>query len=103
MSTARAGGWTIAVLAENNLFGVPGFHIPQQVEHDRGYDGEITCPCGYTGKTRWWPCNRCGKSQCPQCDECDCTRQDRKRIACDSCFTKVLPHLIADGLCDQCR
>jgi hypothetical protein len=103
MSTASAGGWIIAVLAENNLFGVPGFHIPQQVEDDRGYDGEIACPCGYAGKTRMWPCNRCGKSECPRCGECDCTRLDRKRIACDNCFTNVLPHLIVDGLCDQCR
>ena len=103
MSTATAHGWTVAVLAENNLFDVPGFHIPQQVEEDRGYGGQVTCPCGYTGKTRMWPCQRCGKPECPRCGECGCARRDRKRIACTNCFSKVLPHLIVDGLCDNCR
>jgi hypothetical protein len=103
MSTATDRGWTVAVFAENNLFDLPGFHIPQHVEEDRGYDGEVTCPCGYSGKTRWWPCNQCGQPQCPRCGECDCARQDRKRVACTNCFVKVQPHLIVDGLCDQCR
>ena len=103
MSTATAGGWTVAVLAENNLFDVPGFHIPQQVDGDRGYDGQVSCPCGYTGKTRMWPCQRCRRPECPKCGECECARQDRKRIACENCFAGVLPHLIVDGLCDGCR
>ncbi len=103
MSTATSGGWTVAVFAENNLFDVPGFHIPQPVEDDRGYEGEVTCPCGYTGRTRWWPCKSCGKPECPKCGECDCTRRDRKAVACDNCFASVPPHLIESGLCDQCR
>jgi hypothetical protein len=103
MSTATDGGWTVAVFAENNLFEVPGFHIPEQVAEDRGYDGEVTCPCGYSGRTRWWPCAECGQPQCPKCGECDCERRDRLRVACTSCFVKVQAHLIIDGLCDQCR
>lgn len=103
MSTFTADGWTVAVLAENNLFDVPGFHLPQQVDEDRGNDAEITCPCGYRGKTRMWPCQRCGVPECPKCGECDCARRDRKLIACENCFSKVQPHLIVDGLCDQCR
>lgn len=103
MSTATARGWTIAVFAENNLFGVPGFHIPQQVDEDRGNDADITCPCGYRGRTRMWPCPRCGVPECPQCGECDCARRDRKLVQCKSCFSMVQPHLIVDGLCDACR
>jgi hypothetical protein len=105
MSTTVDRGWVFAVFAENNLFGVPGFHIPQTVEEDRGYDGEITCRCGYRGKTRWWPCNTCGVSQCPRCQECECDRRERreKRVACTSCFSSVLPHLLVEGLCDACR
>ncbi len=103
MSCSTASGWTVAVLAERNLFKVPGFHIPHTVEEDRGYDGEITCPCGYSGKTRWWPCNECGKSQCPKCSECDCDRRTRQLVACTNCFTSVMPHLLEGGLCDQCR
>lgn len=103
MSTATARGWTIAVFAENNLFGVPGFHIPQQVDEDRGNDADIICPCGYRGKTRMWPCQRCGVPECPQCGECDCVRRDRKLVQCTSCFSMVQPQLIVDGLCDACR
>jgi hypothetical protein len=105
MSATTHLGWVFAVFAENNLFGVPGFHIPQTIEADRSYDGEITCPCGYRGKTRWWPCNNCDVSQCPRCGECDCDRRERreKRVACTNCFSSVLPHLLVDGLCDGCR
>jgi hypothetical protein len=35
MSCTSAKEWRIAVFAENNLFGVPGFHIPQEVPHPR--------------------------------------------------------------------
>ena len=105
MSTTTHRGWVFAVFAENNLFGVPGFHSPRTVDKDRGYDGEINCPCGYRGKTRWWPCNTCGVSRCPRCDECDCDRRERreKRVSCTNCFSSVLPHLLVDGLCDGCR
>jgi len=103
MSCAAAGSWRIAVFAENNLFDVPGFHIPQEVEKDRGYDGSTTCPCGYSGKTRWWPCNRCGVPECPSCGDCQCSREDRTRVACSVCFSSVLPHLLLDGVCVDCR
>jgi hypothetical protein len=103
MSSTTANGWTVAVLAENDLFGVANLHLPQQVEQDRGNDAEITCPCGYRGKTRMWPCQRCGVPECPRCGECECARRDRKLIACTNCFSKVQPFLIIDGLCDQCR
>lgn len=103
MSTATTGGWTVAVLAENNLFNVPGFHIPQLVEEDRGNDAVIACRCGYAGKTRMWPCQRCNKPECPSCGECDCVRRDRQLVACGNCFVKVMPHLIVGGLCDNCR
>lgn len=105
MSSAVDRGWTFAVFAERNLFGIPGFHLPQAVEADRGHNGEITCPCGYRGKTRWWPCKDCGVSQCPRCGECECDRRERrqKRVACRECFKSVLAHLLVDGLCDGCR
>jgi hypothetical protein len=103
MSAATDRGWTVAVLAEDDLFGVARLHLPQQVEEDRGYDGEVTCPCGYSGKTRWWPCPDCGQSQCPRCGECACARRARQKVTCQSCFTRVMPHLVEDGLCDACR
>ncbi|WCO67954.1 ImmA/IrrE family metallo-endopeptidase [Iamia majanohamensis] len=103
MSAATDSGWTVAVFAENDLFGVANLHLPQEANEDRGYDGDITCPCGYSGKTRWWPCKDCGQSQCPRCGECACARRTRERVACKSCFVSVMPHLIEDGMCDSCR
>lgn len=104
MSSATHNGWTAAVFAENNLFGVPGFHLPQEIAEDRGNDATMTCPsCGFRGTTRWWPCPDCHKPQCPRCQQCDCARRDAQRVACESCFQKVMPHLLVDGYCDQCR
>lgn len=105
MSCVLDQGWVFAVFAENNLWDVPGFHIPQVVEEDRGFDGQIVCPCGYRGKTRWWPCKECGVSSCPRCKECECDRRARReqRGVCTNCFTSVLEHLLEDGLCSGCR
>lgn len=98
MSTATENGWTVAVFAEDDLFGVTDLHLPQQVEEDRGYDGQVTCPCGYSGPTRWWPCHECGQSQCPKCGECACARRDSELVPCQSCFISVRPRLLEDGL-----
>lgn len=103
MSTATDSGWTVAVFAENDLFGVTDLHLPQQVGEDRGYDGQVTCPCGFSGPSRWWPCKECGQSQCPKCGNCACARRARQRVACEGCFVSVLPHLLEDGICDACR
>ncbi len=103
MSTATDRDWTIAVFTDNDLFGVTDLHLPQQVAEDRGYDGQVICPCGYSGPTRWWPCKECGQSQCPKCGGCACARRDRQRVPCQSCFATVLPHLLEDGRCDACR
>ena len=103
MSTATDRGWTVAVFTEDDLFGVSDLHLPQDVTEDRGYEVEVTCPCGYSGSTRWWPCKECGQSQCPRCGECACARRARQRVPCESCYISVLPHLLVDGLCDACR
>lgn len=103
MSATTSHGWTIAVFAEDDLFGVTNLHLPQLVDEDRGYDGQVTCPCGYSGPTRWWPCKECGQPQCPKCDECACARRDRELVPCQNCFISVQPHLLEDGLCDACR
>lgn len=103
MSTQNDSYWTVAVFAEDDLFGVADLHLPQLVEEDRGYDGYIACRCGYTGHTRWWPCEECKQSQCPQCNECACEQRARERVRCDNCYMSVQPHLLVDRLCDACR
>lgn len=105
MSVAESDGWVFAVFAENNLWGVPGLHLSEDVEDDRGYSGTVTCPCGYSGTTRMWPCPDCGVSKCPRCRECECDRRSRqlKKEPCRGCTTTVAAHLLEDGLCDACR
>lgn len=103
LSTVTDGGWTVAVFAEDDLFDVTALHLPQPVVEDKGYDGSVTCPCGYSGPTRWWPCSECGQSQCPSCGECACAHRARQRVQCQQCFASVMPHLLEGGLCDACR
>lgn len=105
MTTADIDGITCGVLAENDLWGIKKLHLPQQVEEDRGYDGHITCPCGYTGPTRWWPCKTCDIPICPRCQECECDRRARNQTfeRCASCIVSVRSHLLQDGLCPDCQ
>lgn len=105
MTTASSDGWLFAVFAENNLWGVPGLHLTEEVEEDRGYTGTVTCPCGYRGATRMWPCPTCGISKCPRCDECGCDRRRRQlnQQRCVLCTTVVAAHLLENDVCDACR
>jgi len=105
MTVADVAGFTCALFAENDLWQVETLHVNLPAEPDRGNDASITCPCGYKGKTRMFPCRECGASECPQCGECDCARRARreKRAMCNGCMTSVRAHLLVDGLCDNCR
>jgi hypothetical protein len=105
LSTTDIDGMTCAVFAENDLWQVETMHFPDVVEADRGNDATIRCPCGYEGRTRMWPCGRCGVPECPRCHECDCPRRERReqRGRCASCMTSVRSHLLVEGLCDNCR
>lgn len=106
MTAADVGGYTCAVFAENDLWGIERFHGYTPVEPDRGNDATITCPsCGYRGTTRWWPCHACNVPACPKCGECECARRERReqRGQCRNCFSIVRTHLLVDGLCDNCR
>jgi len=106
MSTMVTDGYVYAVLAENNLWRVPGLHFTEDAREDRGFKGTINCPtCGYSGPTRWWPHDACGESKCPRCDECGCDRKARseKRVQCTGCFLSYPSHLVVGGLCRDCR
>ena len=106
MSAGAERGWVFAIFAENNLWRVPGFHLPQQRDAQRRYEGTVSCAtCGYQGATPWFPCSRCQRSPCPQCEECECQRRERRerRATCRRCMTSVREHLLQDGLCDGCR
>jgi hypothetical protein len=106
MSTSADNSYTYAVFAELNLWGIAGFHIPQEVREDRGYSGFVDCAsCGYKGSTRSWPCRTCGQPPCPRCEECDCDRQARRveLAPCGKCWISVRSNLLVNGLCPNCR
>lgn len=106
MSTAVSEGWRFAVFAVDNLWNVPGFHLPQVIDDDRGNDQFIRCPCGYRGKTRMWPCSTCGVPECPKCHECECARRARREptARCQGpCMRTFRVHLLEDGYCEDCR
>lgn len=105
MSADTFEGWVVAVFAENNLWGVPGFHLPQVVEEDKGNDAPISCRrCGFNGRSRMWPCRECSVPECPRCRQCDCARRAEQEVMCrGECFTRYRAHLLVDGLCEGCR
>lgn len=105
MSTAEVSGYVIAVFAESDLWQVEKLHFDAPAEPDRGNDATIKCPCGYTGKTRMWPCSNCGVPECPKCGECECPRRARREATgrCTRCTRTVRAHLLVHGLCDDCR
>lgn len=106
LSTHASGNWLFAVFAVNDLWGVDKLHVPTTEFEDQGYEGQITCPCGYTGPTRWWPCNTCGESQCPKCRECECDRRARRETLarCANCTVSVRAHLLDENdLCPTCQ
>lgn len=107
VTIANVAGYTCAVFAENDLWGIERLHTYTPVEEDRGNNATIKCPsCGFHGTTRWWPHDVCNTLTCPQCQACECTRraEREKTAACKECFSVVRTHLLNDkGVCkDGC-
>lgn len=93
----------IGVLADTDLWGVERFHPAERREYDQRPEQEITC-CGQTRKVRGYPHDTCGQVHCPTCGKCRCDRRDDELIMCEGgCFLKYKAHLLANGLCEDCR
>jgi hypothetical protein len=102
VTIADIDGYTCAVFAENDLWGIDKLHTYTPVEPDRGNNAQMTCQsCGYTGTTRWWPHDECGTLTCPKCQACECTRREQreKRAQCQRCFVMVRTHLLDESGC----
>lgn len=94
---------TIAVFSAADLWQTERFHPPLRHEFDRRPELEIRC-CGQVHKVRGWPCATCGEGYCPKCGSCRCQRQAAAEVLCAGrCFIQYLPHLLVDGLCEDCR
>lgn len=92
----------IAVFSDRDLWGIERFRLPIQREFDKRPMLMGFC-CGSGFERRGYPCSTCGNGFCPQCEQCRCERDTNRSVVCGNCFYQYLPHLITDGLCEDCR
>jgi hypothetical protein len=92
-----------AVFSDTDIWNVERLHLDPQREFLHRPTGEVTC-CGATHTVRGYPCGDCGGHYCPTCGKCQCQRQADREVLCRGrCFMKYAPHLLVDGLCEECR
>lgn len=91
------------VFSAADVWGVDVFHPAD----DREFDGRpvLTGHCCKTAfEVRGYPCSECEQPFCPSCKRCRCDRNAQREAMCKgTCFTRYLPHLLVDGLCEDCR
>jgi len=92
----------VAVFSATDLWQAEALHLDGPREFDQRPTKEIRC-CGETRVVRGWPCGTCSEPYCPKCSSCRCERQARREQACTRCFLRYQPHLLIDGLCEDCR
>lgn len=93
----------IAVFSADDLWQAERFHPAATREFDQRPQLEVRC-CGQVHQVRGWPCSTCGEGYCAKCGNCRCTRQAAAEVLCaGSCFMQYLPHLLVNGLCEDCR
>ena len=93
----------IAVFSDIDVWNAERLHIDQPREFDQRPVTEIRC-CGQTHTVRGYPCEACGEPYCPKCGLCRCQRQAKTEQLCAGiCFLVFQPHLLVDGLCEDCR
>lgn len=93
----------VAVLADTDLWNAEVFHPHTQREFHDQPERHITC-CGRTWTVHSYPCSTCSEPFCPTCGNCRCDRRAAAEVRCAGrCGLQYLPHLLEDGLCDDCR
>lgn len=104
LSAYRDDDWVYAIFAERDLWNIAKFHTPEQREQDQRPEFTIRCSCGFNRTIRAYPCSECGVPSCPGCGRCDCDRRaERPADCCSVCGLTYPLHLIADGVCVDCR
>jgi hypothetical protein len=93
----------IAVLSDIDVWGAAQLHFDETREFDRRPVTDIHC-CGQVRTVRGFPCPDCREPYCPQCGKCRCQRQAlREQMCAGGCFLMFQPHLLVNGLCEDCR
>lgn len=93
---------TFAVFSAADLWAIDSFHARDNREFDARPTFTGYC-CGTEFKGRGFPCAECSKPFCPTCGLCKCQRDEKREAGCSNCFIMYLPHLLENGLCENCR
>lgn len=96
------GSRLVAVFSASDIWGAESLHLDGPRKFDQRPTKEIRC-CGETRAVRGWPCPTCGEPYCPKCGLCRCQRQAQREQTCTSCYLRYQPHLLVEGLCEECR
>jgi hypothetical protein len=92
-----------AVLSDTDIWNVERLHLDTPRKFEQRPELEIWC-CGELQVVRGYPCNVCNEPHCPKCGSCRCDRRAATEVMCaGGCFIKYAPHLLVDGLCEECR
>lgn len=102
LDAVAAGNWTVAVLSATDLWNAERLHVEQPRRFDDRPVREVRC-CGEVRPVRGYPCPNCREPFCPKCGRCRCDRQAAAEQICQRCFVRYLPHLLVNGLCEECR
>jgi hypothetical protein len=95
-------GRVLAVLSATDLWNVEAFHPKDTRDFDTRLLLAGHC-CGEAFDRRGYPCSNCGQPYCPKCGLCRCQRAADREELCTRCFLKFQPHLVVDGVCQECR
>lgn len=96
------GHHLIVVFADLDIWGCETLHLDPPREYLDRPTGEVTC-CGHTVQVRGYLCTTCQQHYCPRCQRCRCERSAGTETTCRRCFLSYQPHLIIEGLCEECR
>jgi hypothetical protein len=92
----------VAVFAGSDIWGIDRFPVNLDREFDSRPLLQVHC-CGTRSSTRGYPCPKCQQPFCPHCGHCRCERQAMREVQCQGCFLQFQPHLVINGLCQECR
>jgi hypothetical protein len=101
IDASHTGHRILAVFAADDLWSIDTFHAPTERAYDERPTRTVTC-CGQTTNVRGWPCQKCNGGYCPTCKSCNCDRKAARERPCVRCGLIFLPHLLQDGLCEEC-
>ncbi|MFI8592609.1 ImmA/IrrE family metallo-endopeptidase [Dietzia maris] len=92
----------VATFCTTDIWEIDRFHAPIDRDFDARPVASGSC-CGQAFERRGYPCPECDQPFCPRCERCRCQRLAESMVTCSQCFVMYPSHLIAQGVCEDCR